>query len=139
MNNNDIWLVCAGINIAIALLHIYIVYAGAPAYRYFGAGEWMARKAEHGSMIPALVTLAIAAVFFLFSFYNLAGAKIVAMPFSYYILLAVSVVFLLRGAVVVTFPFWPAPPPAFSKVTGFISLGIGFLHATGFYFSYLDK
>ncbi len=127
-----IWLICAAVNIAIALLHIYIVYQGAPAYRSFGAGEWMAAKAEQGSKIPGTVTMAIAGVFILFAFYNLAGAKIVSMPFSRYILLAISSVFLLRGLIVVTFPFWPVKPTAFSKITAAISLIIGFLHATGF-------
>ncbi len=132
--NFAIWIACAVVNTMIALLHIYIVYAGAPAYRFFGAGEMMAIKAEQGSLFPATITLGIAAVFFIFTFYNLSGAKIVNLPFSYIVLLSLSVIFLLRGAIVVAFPFWPGEISTFTKVTAFISLGIGLLHAAGVYY-----
>ncbi|MBE2200492.1 MAG: hypothetical protein IAE79_17890 [Anaerolinea sp.] len=39
------WLTLGGVfSIGIAILHIAIIFGGAPAYRYFGAGEEMAQK-----------------------------------------------------------------------------------------------
>ena len=54
-----------GLSFAVALLHIAIIFIGAPAYRYFGAGERMAQQAELGSWVPAIVTLVVAVVFYL--------------------------------------------------------------------------
>jgi putative oxidoreductase len=45
-----------------ALLHVLIIFGGAPWYRFFGAGETMAGMAEAGSPVPGLVTGAIAAL-----------------------------------------------------------------------------
>ncbi|HWN41645.1 MAG TPA: hypothetical protein VNW71_05455, partial [Thermoanaerobaculia bacterium] len=63
MQKERILAVAGWLSVAIAALHVEIVFFGAPAYRYFGAGEDMARQAEAGSFVPAAMTLAIAAVF----------------------------------------------------------------------------
>ncbi len=137
--NQVTWIVCAAINIAIAILHIYVIYAGAPAYRYFGAGEWMATKAEQGSWIPALVTGGVTAVFFLFSYYNLAAARSLAAPFLFYGLIAIAGIYLLRGAAVLAIPFMSTPVSMFDKVSSFLALGIGLLHCAGLYFYHAQQ
>ncbi len=48
--------VAAGLSFLLVVLHVFIIAAGAPAYRYFAAGESMVRPAEQGSPIPGLVT-----------------------------------------------------------------------------------
>ncbi|MCG7536680.1 hypothetical protein [Pseudoalteromonas sp. OOF1S-7] len=131
--NEITWLVCAVINAAIAILHLYIIYVGAPAYRYFGAGEAMATKAENGSWIPAIVTLGVTAVFFIFSYYNLAAAKYFTAPFLLYGLMAIAAIYVLRGSVVLAIPFMKEPVSDFDKVSSFIALGIGLLHCFGVY------
>src|SRR5215210_3744061 len=69
------WLKIAGwSSVAVAVLHVIIVFAGAPSYRYFGAGEDMARPAEAGSLVPAALTLFIATVFAVFALYAFSGA-----------------------------------------------------------------
>jgi hypothetical protein len=74
-------LVFAGwLSAAIAVLHLVIIFLGAPAYRYFGAGEDMARQAEDGSFLPAALTLCIAAVFTVFALYAFAGAGLFRRP-----------------------------------------------------------
>ena len=52
-------LIAGVLSLLVAILHIAIVFAGAEWYRFFGAGEQMAKMAEQGSLIPAIVTLAI--------------------------------------------------------------------------------
>jgi hypothetical protein len=144
MMKENIWLTCASINVGIALLHIYIIFKGAPAYRYFGAGEWMASKSEMGSMIPALVTWAVTIVFFVFAAFNLAGAKVLSLPvlslpLTLYALIAISAIYILRGAVVFAIPFMTAEVSVFDKVSSFIALAIGLLHATGSYIIFMEK
>jgi hypothetical protein len=83
---------------AIALLHIVIIAIGAPAYRYFGAGERMARQAEQGSVVPALLTAVISMVFGLFALYAFSGAGLIRrLPSLKLVLVAVGVIYTLRG------------------------------------------
>jgi hypothetical protein len=65
---------------AVALLHFVVPFVGARAYRYFGAGEAMARRAEAGSLEPAVMTFILAGVFAAFSYYAFAGAGSVRRP-----------------------------------------------------------
>jgi len=92
-------LVLAGwLSAAIAGLHVGIVFFGAPAYRYFGAGEDMARQAEAGSFVPAAMTLAIAAVFAVFALYAFSGAgRFRRLPLLRTGLVAISAIYLVRG------------------------------------------
>ena len=56
------FLIAGGILSALAsLLHIAVIAGGPAWYRFFGAGEGMARMAERGSPVPTLITLGIAA------------------------------------------------------------------------------
>ncbi len=139
MMRESIWLTCAAINVGIALLHIYIIFKGAPAYRYFGAGEWMASKSETGSLIPALVTWAVTFAFFAFACFNLAGAKIISLPFTFYVLAAISAIYILRGAVVFAIPFMTAEVSAFDKISSYLALVIGVLHAAGSYMLFIER
>jgi hypothetical protein len=93
------WLMIGGcLSMAIAVLHIGIAASGAPAYRYFGAGEEMARLAESGSGLPALITLMLAAIFALCGLYAFSGAGLVRrLPLLRLGLLAMGGVYTLRG------------------------------------------
>jgi hypothetical protein len=89
---------CGLASAALALFHVGCIFVGAPAYRYFNAGEDMALMAEAGSTIPALITLGIAAVLATFAAYAFSGAGIVArLPFLKIGLLAVGGIYTLRG------------------------------------------
>lgn len=87
-----------GANVAIALLHLGVIVAGAPGYRYFGAGEPLAQLAEGGSLVPAGLTLAIALLFGAFAAYAWSGAgRLRRLPLLRTGLIGISSVFLLRG------------------------------------------
>jgi hypothetical protein len=89
---------CGVASAALVLFHIGCIFVGAPAYRYFNAGEDIALMAEAGSPIPALVTLGIAAVLSTFAAYAFSGAGIIGrLPFLKIGVLAVGGVYTLRG------------------------------------------
>lgn len=134
---NILWLICAAINVAIAILHIIIIFVGARAYSYFGAGDWMTNLAVQGSPIPALITAGVTAVFFVFAAYNLAGADLLWLPLIKPGLLGITAIYLLRGLVVLAVPFMNTPVTTFDLVSSFIALAIGLLHALAFYQTYL--
>lgn len=81
-----------------ALLHLAIIAGGPAWYRFFGAGERMARAAARRRPYPALVTLGIAAVLAVWSAYALAGAGVIgALPFLKVALVGITAVYLVRG------------------------------------------
>jgi putative oxidoreductase len=125
-----IFVLAAVLNFAISGLHIYIITRGAAAYRFFGAGEEMARAAEKGSIVPALVTFGIALVFFVWGLYALAGARVIPeLPWTRVILIAIATIYVLRGAGVVLAPMFGIKLDAFLIVTSLVSLTVGLLHA----------
>ena len=91
-------------------LHIACIVGGADWLRFFGAGEGLARMAERGSWYPGVVTLLIGGVLMVWGVYALAGAGAgadalnagagapLALPFVKWILLAITSVYVLRGA-----------------------------------------
>ena len=93
------WFMAGGVSsIAVAALHVGMVFFGASAYRYFGAGEEMARMSEAGSPIPALVTLAAAAVFLVWGLYAFSALGwIPRLPLQRLGLVTISAVYVLRG------------------------------------------
>ena len=102
MRMGNQWLKLGGIlSFAVALLHVIIIFVGASAYRYFGAGEDMATAAESGSAFPALLTFVLTAVFAIWGFYGLSGAGVIRrLPLLKIALLLIGAVYTLRGVVV---------------------------------------
>jgi hypothetical protein len=96
------WLKLGGIlSFAVALLHVVVIFVGASAYRYFGAGEEMATAAESGSAFPALLTFVLVAVFAVWGFYGLSGARVIRrLPLLKIALLLIGAIYTLRGVAV---------------------------------------
>ena len=102
MRNGNQWLKLGGIlSFVVALLHLVIIFVGAPAYRYFGAGEDMATAAESGSAFPALITLVLVAVFTIWGLYAFSGAGVIRrLPLLRIALLLIGAIYTLRGVAV---------------------------------------
>lgn len=116
-----------------ALLHLGCIFFGASWYRFFGAGEKMARMAEAGSPMPTLVTLGITLVLLAWSYIALAGAGLAPKPPLLRALLAgVTAMYLLRGLMLV-----PMMKTMAGRSLGFwlwssaICLALGALHLAG--------
>lgn len=128
------WLIAAALLSAVAAaLHLAVIAGGPDWYRFFGAGEEMARMAERGSPVPALVTFCIAAVLAAWSAYALSAAgQIRRLPLMRTALVAISAIYLLRGLVLLpALAFNPGQVDAFMLWSSLIVLVYGLTYAIG--------
>ena len=128
------WLVAGGaLSAAAALLHLAVIAGGPDWYRFFGAGEGMARMAERGSPVPAVMTFAIAAVLATWAAYAFAAAGLIRrLPLMRTALLAITTIYLVRGLVLVpALAFRPAFVTAFDVWSSLIVLVYGLAYALG--------
>lgn len=123
----------ATLSAAAALIHLACIAIGGPGYRFFGAGERMARMAEAGHWYPAVVATAIAALLTSWSLYALSGAGLIRrLPFLKVALCAITAVYLGRGlAFAPLMPFFPGNSTTFWVVSSAICLAIGLVHFAG--------
>lgn len=126
-------IVGASLSAAAAAAHLACIFIGAPAYRFMGAGQRMARAAEAGKLRPTLVTSAITGVLLLWSAYALSGAGVIeALPLSRLALPLISSVYLVRAvAFPLLKPAFPENSNTFWLVSSGISGLIGLVHAYG--------
>ena len=126
------WLIAGGcLSLAAAVLHLAVIVGGPEWYRFFGAGEQMARMDEQGGWTPALITLGIAAVLAVWAAYAFAGAGLLRrLPLMRTALLAISAVYLLRGLFLVPLLIQPAPS-TFGIWSSIIVLIYGAAYAIG--------
>ncbi|RDZ27733.1 hypothetical protein [Lysobacter silvisoli] len=128
------FLLAGGILSALAALaHLGCIAFGPSWYRFFGAGERMARMAEAGQWQAGAITLAVTAVLALWSLYALSGAGMLPrLPLLRLALCAVAGVYLLRGlAFVPLMARIPGNSLTFWLVSSGICLTIGAIHAIG--------
>lgn len=94
------WLFVGGVLSGVAsILHLGCIVGGPAWYRFFGAGERMARMAERGMLEPAIVALLIAGVLAGWAIYALSGAGVLPrLPLLRPILIVITAVYLLRAA-----------------------------------------
>lgn len=91
-------IVAATLSAIAALLHVGCIVFGASWYRFFGAGERMARMSERGEWRPTLITSGIVLVLATWSLYALSGAGVLpGLPLLRLALCAIAGVYLLRG------------------------------------------
>ena len=116
-----------------ALAHLGCIIFGGDWYRFFGAGEQMARMAEDGHWYPTVVTLIIVLVLLVWSLYALSGAKVIfRLPLLRFGLLVISLIYLVRGIAFVTImPMFPENSLTFWFVSSGICLFIGILYSFG--------
>jgi hypothetical protein len=86
-------------NFAIALAHLLFYFTGERTLRFFGAPRWVITMQRQGDLRVLLLLVAMAAVFSLFALYGLSGAGALRrLPFLRTVLIAIGVLFVLRGA-----------------------------------------
>ena len=128
------WLVAGGLlSAAAALLHLGVIIGGPDWYRFFGAGEQMARMAERGSATPTLITLGIAAILSIWAAYAFSATGLIRpLPLIRTALVAISAIYLLRGLFLI--PALAAGPErmdAFAVCSSAIVLVYGLCYGVG--------
>lgn len=116
-----------------ALLHIAIVIGGPQWYRFFGAGEELASMAENGSWYPAILTIGIATVLFVWALYAFSGAGLIRrFPLLKMGLVVISSVYLIRGfALIPAYLMKPEVVDVFLVWSSLICLIYGVSYALG--------
>ena len=131
--NNKYLLAAAVCCFAAALAHLGCIVFGGDWYRFFGAGEQMARMAEQGLWYPVIVTAVIVVVLLVWALFALSGAGVITrLPLTRLALILISSIFLLRGvAFVGLMPSFPENSLTFWLVSSGICLLIGSLFVVG--------
>jgi len=132
--NRNLTLVLAGAgSLAASILHLACIAGGPDWYRFFGAGERMARMAARGHWYPTVLTLGIAAMLGAWALYAWSGAGLIRrLPLLRLGLCVITGVYLVRALAFVPLkPFFPGNSDAFWYWSSGICLGLGLLHAFG--------
>lgn len=128
------WLIVGGwLSVAAALLHVACIFGGPEWYRFFGAGEGMARAAERGEWQPAILTLGIATVLAVWAAYAFSGAGLLPrLPLLRTGLVVISAIYLLRGLILIPLHMWrPHLTDSFAVWSSLIVLLYGIAYAVG--------
>lgn len=128
------WLIAAGwLSVLAALLHIACIFGGPDWYRFFGAGEGMARAAGRGDLRPTVITLGIAAVLLIWAAYAFSGAgSLPRLPLLRTGLVVITAIYLLRALLFVPLHVWrPQHSDAFAIWSSLIVLVYSALYAVG--------
>ena len=127
------WLLAAGwMSVAASLLHLVVIAGGADWYRFFGAGEQLARAAERGSLVPTFMTIGIASVLAVWAAFAFSAARLFrTLPLTRTALIAITIVLLARGVLGFTPVFLPIPSFTFIIWSSVICLLMGICFALG--------
>jgi hypothetical protein len=134
MATRNKWLIAGGgLSAAAAALHVGVILGGPSWYRFFGAGEEMARMAERGSARPALIAAFIAAMLAVWAAYAFAGAGLIRrLPLMRTALVLIAAVYLLRGLVLLPLlVLKPAQIDSFTLWSSLIVLVYGICYGVG--------
>lgn len=137
LNNHKIItlsLIFAAVSTAVAaILHFSCIFIGAPAFRFLGAGEAIAKMAERGHWYPPLIAFAIGMLLSSWTAYALSGAEVVPrLPLTPYALLTIALIFLIRAiGFPLLKPVFPENSQAFWLFTSGTCLVIGLAFLIG--------
>ena len=139
--NAQRWLLAGGVMTGVAaLLHVAIIVGGPAWYRFFGAGERMARRAASGDPSAAILTACIAAVLGVWMLYALSGAGVIRpLPLLRPALVLIAAVYLGRGVLGIPLVMWTGHSYAnelkermtFMIVTSALCIALGLCYAAG--------
>ena len=134
------FLLVGGIGSLIAsALHIAIIFGGPSWYRFFGAGEKMAKMAEAKNPLATGITLGIAGVLAVWGIYGFNWSKLIkplTLPYAYEVLNLIALAYGLRGLVIVWAILAPKlPRRGFWIWSSLICLGLSLSYFLGTFVS----
>lgn len=131
------WLIVGGVlSLLASLLHLSVIWIGPAGYRFFGAGDAMARMAAQGHWYPTLLTVGIAAILAICAAYAFSGAGLIPrLPLLRTGLVVISLIYVGRGLVpipaMILNPQGPAGITPFIWWSSLIVLAYGVTYAVG--------
>lgn len=141
MQNDERWLRWGALLTgAASLLHLGIIFGGPDWYRFFGAGERMARLSARGSLYPTVITAGIASILGLWALYGLSGAGVIRrLPLLRPALVLIAGVYFARGILGIPAVLFLEAPYAdelrgrmtFMVVSSLICILLGFCYVFG--------
>lgn len=134
MSDGRIWLLSAGwMSIAAALSHFACIIGGPDWYRFMGAGEGIARAAESGSLVPAIMTAIIGTIILGWAAYAFSAIGILPkLPLLRTGLVLISAVLLMRSLAYFLRDTWrPDLSQEFMAWSSAITLVMGLTFAIG--------
>lgn len=140
MRSNPALVIGGLLSAVAAMLHLAVILGGPDWYRFFGAGEKMARMAGQGSIVPTLITIGIATVLAVWAAYAFAGAGLIPrLPLMRTALVMISAVYLLRGLVLIpALALNPGGVTPFVIWSSVIVLVYGLAYAVGTWIAWPD-
>ncbi len=132
-NQNIFLIIGAALSALAALLHAGCILFGASWYRFFGAGERMARMAAAGHWYPTVITSVIVVILSCWSVYALSGAGVICrLPLLRPVLCIVTGIYMLRAVAFAPFHrYFPGNSAAFWLLSSAICFVIGLVHLVG--------
>lgn len=131
------WLMAAGtMSLIIAVIHIVAIYIGPPAYQFLDAPDFGGAFSS-GSWLATIVTLGIALLFMIFSFYAFSGAGLITQkpPWLATGLWCIGCIYTVRGLAIFWFIFLSlthAPDASTNEVVfSLISMLVGLCYLLG--------
>ena len=134
MTSGRPWLLAAAwMSVAASMLHVAVIVGGPEWYRFFGAGEEMARAAERGALTPAVVTLIIAGILATWAVFAFGAADVGRrLPLTRTALMAIAAVLLARATLAFVPSVWaPEQWPVFAFWSSAICFLMGACFAIG--------
>ena len=128
------WLLAAAwMSVAASVLHLAVIIGGPDWYRFFGAGEEMARAAERGSPVPTTMTIIIAGILAGWAVYAFGAAGVIRRwPLTRTALFAITAVLIARSALAFVPSVWaPEQTIAFRIWSSAICFIMGAFFAVG--------
>jgi hypothetical protein len=132
-SRNTFLITGAALSALAALLHVGCILFGAPWYRFFGAGEKVARMAAAGHWYPTVLTSGIVAVLSCWSLYALSGAGVIRrLPLVRPALCLITSIYLLRAvAFAPLHRYFPGNSTTFWLWSSAACFVIGLVHLVG--------
>src|SRR5215210_3532413 len=132
-NRNPMLVLAGAGSLAASVLHLACIVGGPEWYRFFGAGERMARMAARGHWYPTALTLGIAAILCVWALYAWSGAGLIPrLPLLRLGLCVITGIYLSRALFFVPLQaFFPGNSATFWYWSSGICFGLALLHAAG--------
>ncbi|WP_116209262.1 hypothetical protein [Streptomyces olivoreticuli] len=124
------------LSLAVGVLHLALPFYGGAGFRYFGAGEHLARLADHQSPIPTVTMVGIAALLAVAAAYAWSAAGLLRLlPGLAPALTVITAIYLLRGLALLpeipTRALSPTSLPLRELAFSGFALTTGLLHLAG--------